>query len=120
MPQIAIGNQTTTQGVTFYVDGTAIDDSNIDTQLTSVFANTTLGSGVAHALPYLFLGIAEYESSYIQFGCSEATCHTFNTLFGVSGRWPNESPWAKCPAGAYVGLMMVPNTGFNQPACDRI
>ena len=113
--QITIGGQMTTQGVTFYVDGLAIPDATIDNQLTGVFASTILGSGVAHALPYLFSGIAGAESSYIQFGCSACSGGNF-TLFGILGRWPNESPAAKFPAGAYVGLMMVPNTGFNQTA----
>ncbi|HSC46796.1 MAG TPA: hypothetical protein VLG68_01775 [Gammaproteobacteria bacterium] len=52
------------------------------------------------ATPRLLTGIAQEESSYLQF--------FDEVLYGVEGFWPHESPAGKFPIGAYIGLMQVP------------
>lgn len=97
---ITIGGQTTHQGTTFYEDGTSIPDGTIDTQLYNAFASVTLGSEVSPVLPYLMLGVAGRESSYMQFA------NPSTVLFGITGRWPVESS----DGGGYIGLMMPPTS----------
>ncbi|HEY7335718.1 MAG TPA: putative Ig domain-containing protein [Bryobacteraceae bacterium] len=90
---ITIAGQTTTQGVTFYVDGTAIPNATIDARLQALFAG--------RALPYLMAGVAWHESNYMQFNPN-------TTLFGQSGRWPIENfATGKTPAGKCIGLMQL-------------
>jgi hypothetical protein len=81
--------------VTFYVLGTAIPDAAITNRLVALYT-----SG---ATPHLLTGIAYKESSYAQF--------IQRTLYGISGRWPIESP---DPAlGQFVGMMQVSNSMVN-------
>jgi hypothetical protein len=80
---------------TAYVDGTTIPNATITTRLSGLYSGG--------ATPTLLAHIAVYESAgcYCQFRQA--------TLFGVPGRWPNES----YDGGSHVGLMQVPNGMVN-------
>ena len=86
-----LGGHSFSASRTAYIDGVAIPDATITDRLVTLYS-----SG---ATPHLLTGIAFQESSYRQF--------EQKTLYGISGRWPIESP---SPAlGQYVGMMQVPN-----------
>jgi len=72
-----------------YIIGTAIPNSDITSRLYSLYNGVT---------PNLLCGIADRESSYMQFSNI--------TLFGYTGRWPYES----YDGGSHIGLMQVPIT----------
>jgi len=79
---------------TIYVDGASIPKATITSRLDGLYSGAT---------PGLLTGIAMTESSYYQF--------ISRSLYQVpNGVWPNENaPNQFTPAGAYVGLMQVPN-----------
>jgi hypothetical protein len=81
-----------TANVTITITGEPIPDDTITSQLDSLYAGG--------ATPNLLTGIAMRESTYQQFDGTE-------TLYGVTGYWPNES---KSDKGSHIGLMMVPTT----------
>ncbi len=81
--------------VTVYVVGSPIPNSQITTQLTSIYQPSFQGY-----TPNLLCHIAVQESGYAQF--------TTKTLYGVSAHWPVENgATSNVPAGSYIGLMQV-------------
>jgi hypothetical protein len=87
-----------------FITGTAIPNSEITSELTSLYQ-----PGFTGYTPQLLCQIALQESAYRQFKTE--------TLFGVSARWPIENfPTLTVVAGEYIGLMQVPtqmNTAFD-------
>jgi hypothetical protein len=79
------------QPVTIYVTGTAIPDSTITAELLSLYSGPTLR---------LLVGLADKESSYMQFRTL--------TLYGQSALWPNES---RKDGGSHIGLMQMQTVG---------
>jgi hypothetical protein len=90
-----LAGQSFTANRTAYIDGVTIPDATITNRLVALYT-----SG---ATPHLLTGIAFKESSYRQF--------EQNTLYGISGRWPIESPDPYL--GLFVGMMQVPNGMVN-------
>lgn len=74
--------------VTFMVTGAALSPAAITTRLVSLYANG--------ATPRLITGVADQESSYLQF--------KQRSLYGISALWPLES----YDGGSHIGLLQMP------------
>jgi len=85
---ISAGQGTASDMLMATITGVAIPDSDITSQLHGLYSTG--------ATPNLMTGIAQQESSYMQFNTL--------TLFNRTDLWPNES----FDGGSHIGLMMMP------------
>jgi hypothetical protein len=81
--------------ITNYITGVPIPNATITTRLRSLYTPPAGGT------TGLLTGIAFKESSYMQFDPNL-------TKYGLTSRWPVESPAALYPKGSYIGMMQVP------------
>jgi hypothetical protein len=76
--------------ISFFVTGLSISPQDITNRLVNLYVKS------AGATPRLMTGIAQVESSYLQFKS--------RSLYGVVASWPLES----YDGGSHIGLMMMP------------